>query len=347
MTSLDTMGAPVAVPEPLTFRQRLERAWQHPLFVVTCALILLVVVFAIINGQPFLSQANIRNMFLAGSIMLILAVGVTYVIITAGFDLSVGSVLVFSGVISMIAMRQVGGDGWTTALIGLGVAVVCGVGLGWINGLLIAYAELNPIIVTLGMFGAALGLAQVATGGQDLSGMPAAMSQFGVGRILGIPWVVVIAAAVAVIAAIALHSTVFGRHTYAIGSNKEAAVRAGIPVRRHLTVIYGLSGLLAGLAGWLSLSIYGTTNISGHSLDALTAATAAILGGASLFGGVGTIAGTALGNAIPVVLASGLVIAGLQSFWQQVVTGAVLVGALYLDRLRRIRSLKRSSSAPS
>lgn len=347
MTSLDTMGAPILAPEPLTWRQRMERAWQHPLFVVTCALILLVVVFAIVNGQPFLSPANVRNMFLAGSIMLILAVGVTYVIITAGFDLSVGSVLVFSGVISMIVMREVGGDGWTTAVIGLAVAVVCGLGLGWINGLLVAYAELNPIIVTLGMFGAALGLAQVATGGQDLSGMPASMSQFGVGRVLGVPWVVIIAAAVAVIAAIALHSTIFGRHTYAIGSNKEAAVRAGIPVRRHLAVIYGLSGLLAGLAGWLSLSIYGTTNISGHSLDALTAATAAILGGASLFGGVGTIAGTALGNAIPVVLASGLVIAGLQSFWQQVVTGAVLVGALYLDRLRRIRSLKRSSSAPS
>lgn len=347
MTSLDTLGAPVLAPEPLTWRQRMERAWQHPLFVVTCALILLVVVFAIVNGQPFLSPANVRNMFLAGSIMLILAVGVTYVIITAGFDLSVGSVLVFSGVISMIVMQQIGGDGWTTAVIGLAVAVVCGLGLGWINGLLVAYAELNPIIVTLGMFGAALGLAQVATGGQDLSGMPVAMSQFGVGRILGVPWVVIIAALVAIIAAVALHSTVFGRHTYAIGSNKEAAVRAGIPVRRHLAVIYGLSGLLAGLAGWLSLSIYGTTNISGHSLDALTAATAAILGGASLFGGVGTIAGTALGNAIPVVLASGLVIAGLQSFWQQVVTGAVLVGALYLDRLRRIRSLKRSSSAPS
>ncbi|GAA5149738.1 ABC transporter permease [Microbacterium pseudoresistens] len=346
MTPLDTLGAPVLPTQPLTWRQRVERVWQHPLFVVTCALILLVVVFAIINGQPFLSTANVRNMFLAGSIMLILAVGVTYVIITAGFDLSVGSVLVFSGVVSMIVMRQVGGDGWTTALIGLAVAVACGLVLGWVNGLLVAYAELNPIIVTLGMFGAALGLAQVATGGQDLSGMPAAMSQFGVGRVLGVPWVVVIAAAVAIIAAIALHSTVFGRHTYAIGSNKEAAVRAGIPVRRHLAVIYGLSGLLAGLAGWLSLSIYGTTNISGHSLDALTAATAAILGGASLFGGVGTIAGTAIGNAIPVVLASGLVIAGLQSFWQQVVTGAVLVGALYLDRLRRIRSLRRSSAQP-
>lgn len=321
---------------------RIERITRHPLFVVSSALVGLIVVFTIVNGFTFLSTPNVRNMALAGSIMLILAIGVTYVIIMAGFDLSVGSVLVFSGVVSMIVMRSMGGEGWGTALVGLLVAVTCGIVLGSVNGFLVAYADLNPIIVTLGMFGAALGLAQVATGGQDLSGMPQVMAQFGIGRLVEIPWVVIIAAAVAVIAGIALHYTAFGRHTYAIGSNKEAAVRAGIPVRRHLASIYAISGMLAGLAGWLSLAVYGTTNIAGHSLDALNAATAAILGGASLFGGVGTIAGTVIGNAIPIVLANGLVIAGLQSFWQQVVTGVVLVVALYLDRLRRLRSSRRS-----
>lgn len=324
-------------------RGRWEGFTRHPLFVVTSALVGLVMIFTIVNGFTFLSAPNVRNMALAGSIMLILAVGVTYVIITAGFDLSVGSVLVFSGVVSMIVMRALGGEGWVTALVGLLVAVVCGVVLGTINGILVSVAGLNPIIVTLAMFGAALGLAQVATGGQDLSGMPQVMAQFGVGRFLGVPWVVIIAVLVTVIAGVALHFTAFGRHTYAVGSNREAAVRAGIPVRRHLTSIYLISGLLAGLAGWLSLSVYGTTNIAGHSLDALNAATAALLGGASLFGGVGTIAGTALGNAIPIVLANGLVIAGLQSFWQQVVTGVVLVAALYLDRLRRRRSTRRAS----
>lgn len=324
-------------------RGRWEGLTRHPLFVVTSALVGLVMIFTIVNGFTFLSAPNVRNMALAGSIMLILAVGVTYVIITAGFDLSVGSVLVFSGVVSMIVMRALGGEGWVTALVGLLVAVVCGVVLGTINGILVSVAGLNPIIVTLAMFGAALGLAQVATGGQDLSGMPQVMAQFGVGRFLGVPWVVIIAVLVTVIAGVALHFTAFGRHTYAVGSNREAAVRAGIPVRRHLTSIYLISGLLAGLAGWLSLSVYGTTNIAGHSLDALNAATAALLGGASLFGGVGTIAGTALGNAIPIVLANGLVIAGLQSFWQQVVTGVVLVAALYLDRLRRRRSTRRAS----
>lgn len=330
--------------QQLSFRDRIDRITQHPLFVVSVAFIILMVVFAFVDGAPFLSAPNIRNMALAGSITLILATGATYVIITAGFDFSVGSVLVFSGVMSMIAMRALGGDGVLTALVGLVVAVATGVVLGWINGLLVAYAELNPIIVTLGMLGAALGLAQVLTGGQDLAGVPSVMAQFGVGRVLGVPSVVIIAASIALVAGIALRYTLFGRHTYAIGSNQEAAVRAGIPVRRHLASIYALSGLLAGIAGWLSLAVYGTTNTTGHSLDALNAATAAILGGASLFGGIGSIAGTVIGNAIPIVLANGLVIAGLQSFWQQVVTGVVLVVALYLDRLRRLRRRRRASS---
>lgn len=345
MTATPTAQQSPPTDDAATRRPRFDRITRHPLFVVASAFVALFVAFAVINGPPFLSVPNLRNMALSGSILLIIAVGVTYVIITAGFDLSVGSVLVFSGVLSVIVMQRIGGDGAGTALIGLLVAIVSGVLLGSINGFLVAYAELNPIIVTLGMFGAALGMAQVVTGGQDLSGMPQAMADFGIGRILGVPWVVVVAAIVALIAGISLHYTAFGRHTFAIGSNKEAAVRSGIPVRRHLASIYALGGSLAGLAGWLSLAVYGTTNIGGHSLDALNAATAAILGGASLFGGVGLIAGTVIGNAIPVVLASGLVIAGLQSFWQQVVTGVVLVGALYLDRLRRLRRNHPSNSA--
>ncbi|GAA1240043.1 ABC transporter permease [Janibacter melonis] len=329
--SADTLTAPLG-----------RRITQHPLFVVTTALVLLFVVFTVVNGPTFLSEANLRNMALAGAIILILAVGVTMVIITAGFDLSVGSVLVLSGVLSVIAMRAVGDTGWTSAIIGLLVAAASGAVLGAINGALVSYAGLNPIIVTLGTLGAALGLAQVVTGGPDLNDVPMVMADFGVARVLGVPWVVVVAAVIAIIAGMAMRYTAFGRHTYAIGSNSEAATRAGIKVKAHLAAIYMISGLLAGLAGWLSLAVYGTTNINGHSLDALSAATAALLGGASLFGGVGTIGGTVLGNAIPVVLSAGLVIAGLQSFWQQFVTGVVLIGAVYLDRVRRLGLGRRS-----
>lgn len=318
-----------------------RRLVQHPLFVVTTGLIVLFVAFTLANGPVFLSAASIRNMFLAGAIILILAIGVTYVIVTAGFDLSVGSVLVLSGVVSVMAMRALGGQGILAAFVGLAVALLVGAGVGAVNGALVAFADLNPIIVTLGSLGAALGIAQVITGGPDLNDVPAFMADFGVARVGGIPWVVIVAALVALIAAVVLRLTAFGRHTYAIGSNKEAAIRAGINVRVHLTGIYTISGLLAGVAGWLSLAVYGTTNINGHSLDALSAATAALLGGASLFGGVGTVVGTVIGNAIPIVLASGLVIAGFQSFWQQAVTGVVLIGAVYLDRLRRLQLGRR------
>jgi ribose transport system permease protein len=200
---------------------------------------------------------------------------------------------------------------------------------------LVAYADLNPIIVTLGSLGAALGLAQVISDGQDLNQVPGVMLDFGTGRFVGIPWLVVVALVVATAAGVVLRHTVFGRRTYAVGSSKEASVRAGLPVSRHLTAVYTLSGVLAGFVGWLSLAVYGTTNIAGHSLDNLNAATAALLGGVSLYGGVGTVLGATIGAVIPVVLASGLVIAGLQSFWQQAVTGVVLVAAVYIDRLRR------------
>lgn len=311
------------------------RATGRPLFAVASALVLLIVIFTIVNGSTFASVSNFRNIAVAAAVGIILAVGVTYVIITAGFDLSVGSVLVFSGVVSVKAMTATGGHGWGTAMVGLVVAVAAGAAWGVINGLLVAFAKLNPIIVTLGTLGAALGLAQVITNGQDYHDVPNVMLEFGSARIAGVPWLVVIALGVASVAGIVLSWTAFGRHTYAIGSSKEASLRAGLKVNRHLIVVYMLSGLLAGFAGWLSLAVYGTTNISGHSLDALNAATAALLGGVSLYGGVGTVFGATLGTFIPVALSSGLVIAGLQSFWQQVVTGVVLITAVYLDRLRR------------
>jgi ribose transport system permease protein len=158
----------------------------------------------------------------------------------------------------------------------------------------------------------------------------------GTGRLFGqIPWLVVIAAVVAVIFGVILAATRFGRHTYAIGSNVEAALRAGINVDRHLVKIYALSGFLAGLAGFLSLARFSTTTIGGHSTDNLQAIAAVVLGGTSLFGGLGTIAGTVIGVFIPVVLQNGFVITGVKPFWQQVAVGAVLILAVYLDQLRR------------
>ena len=205
-----------------------------------------------------------------------------------------------------------------------------------LNGVLIARLNIPPLIVTLGSFGAALGLSDVLTGGVDLGGVPNGFSStIGQGSVGPIPVLVLVAGIITIVFGLILHTTRFGRYTYAIGSNAEAARRAGINVDSHLIKIYGLAGLFAGVGGVLSLAYFTTTTISGHTTDNLTAISAVVIGGTSLFGGVGAMAGTVVGVFIPVVLASGLVIVGVQSFWQQVMIGVILVAAVYFDQLRR------------
>ena len=154
---------------------------------------------------------------------------------------------------------------------------------------------------------------------------------------LGIPYLVLVALAVAIVLGIVLAQTRFGRYTYAIGSNEEAVRRAGVNVDRHLIKVYALAGTLSGLAGFMNLARFGTTTIGGHATDNLNAIAAVVIGGTSLFGGIGTILGTVFGVFIPAVLQNGFVIVGVQAFWQQVAVGAVLIVAVYLDQLRRSR----------
>jgi ribose transport system permease protein len=300
-------------------------------------LIAIMAVFSILQFGSFATVNNLRNVATDASILLVISVGMTFVIITAGIDLSVGSVLVFAGVIGGKLMENIGGDNLGVILIGLVACLISGAAWGVLNGVLITKARVPPLIVTLGTLGAALGIAQVITDGVDLREVPFSLVEhIGTGDLFGqIPWLVVIAAVVAVIFGVILAATRFGRHTYAIGSNVEAAQRAGINVDRHLIKIYALSGFLAGLAGFLSLASFSTSSIGGHSTDNLQAIAAVVLGGTSLFGGIGTIAGTVIGVFIPVVLQNGFVITGVKPFWQQVAVGAVLILAVYLDQLRR------------
>jgi ribose transport system permease protein len=307
------------------------------------ALVVIILVFSVMKPHQFLSSFDIKTIFINASVALMLSVGMTYVIITAGIDLSVGSVLVMSGVLAAKLMIALGGGvasastaGWWPILAGLAIGLLVGVGWGAINGLLISLLDIPPLIVTLGTFGMALGLADVITGGVDVSGIPAKLNTtIGAGSLGPIPVLVVIAVVVTIVLGLVLHLTRFGRYTYAIGSNAEAVRRAGINVNWHLIKVYALAGLLAGLGGDLSLAYFTTTTISGHVTDNLTAISAVVIGGTSLFGGSGTMFGTVVGVFIPVVLASGLVIVGVQSFWQQVMIGAILIVAVYFDQLRR------------
>ena len=299
----------------------------------------LILVFSLLSFDEFFAVSNARNIATDAAVLLVIATGLTFIIITAGIDLSVGAVLVFAGVVAAKAMNEVGDDGWGVIAVGFVVSLLAGFAWGLLNGFLVAKAKIPSFIVTLGTLGMALGSALLITGGVDERDVPFKLIEtVGSGRLFDqVPYLVIIAAVVALIGAILLAQTRFGRYTYAIGSNMEAVRRSGVNVDRHLIKIYALGGTLAGLAGFLSLARFGTTSIGGHSTDNLDAIAAIVIGGTSLFGGVGTILGTVIGVFIPAVLRNGFVIVGVQPFWQQVAVGAVLIAAVYFDQLRRSR----------
>jgi ribose transport system permease protein len=343
------MTAPVvppddeAVVDEVPESDRNEPLWKRLVggSSVSIALILvgLILIFSLLRFEEFFAVSNARNIATDAAVLLVLATGLTYVIITAGIDLSVGAVLVFAGVISAKVMNEIGGDNWGVIIVGAVVAILAGCAWGILNGFLITKANIPPFIVTLGTLGMALGSALLITGGVDEREVPFKLIEtIGSGRLFGeIPYLVLIAAAVALVFGVILAQTRFGRYTYAIGSNQEAARRAGVNVDRHLIKVYALTGTLAGLAGFMSLARFGTTTIGGHSTDNLDAIAGVVIGGTSLFGGIGTILGTVFGVFIPAVLENGFVIVGVEAFWQQVAVGAVLIVAVYLDQLRRSR----------
>ena len=276
--------------------------------------------------------------------LLVLATGMTYVIITAGIDLSVGGVLVFAA--SSRPRRCTPRAATTGASSSSASPSRSPGGLAWglINGFLVAKAKIPAFIVTLGTLGMSLGAALVISGGVDEREVPFKLiTTIGTGRAFNnqVPWLVLIAFAVAIVFGIILAATRFGRYTYAVGSNEEAARRAGVPVDRHLMKVYALAGTLAGLAGFLSLARFSTTTIGGHDTDNLQSIAAVVIGGTSLFGGIGTMLGTVFGVFIPAVLQNGFVIVGVNPFWQNIAVGAVLIGAVYLDQLRRRSQYQR------
>jgi ribose transport system permease protein len=342
MTGQTTAPPAEVVPSEEESSGMLARLSRLQALQIILVLAVIVIIFGAIKPGSFLTVFNIRGIVQNTSILAVLGVGMTFVIITGGIDLSVGSVLVFSGVVADKAMAAMGGQGWGAAIVGALVAVGCGLGWGLLNGFFIAKAKVPPLIVTLGTLGMALGLAEVITGGQDLRDIPTAMvNDIGFGNIFWqIPWLAVIAAIVVLIGIVLLHRTRFGLHTYAIGSNPEAGRRSGLNVPGQLIAIYALSGLLAGFAGWLNLAFFQSTTIGGQSTTNLSVIAGVVIGGTSLFGGYGSIFGSIVGLFIPATLQDGFVIIGIQPFWQQVVVGAVLITAVYVDQQRRASALR-------
>jgi ribose transport system permease protein len=302
------------------------------------ALLVIMAFFTIKSPGVFLTGRDLSLIAQNTAPLLVMAVGQTFVILTAGIDLSVGSVLVFASVIADEFYLHNGGThgGWGVVLAGAVLAIAAAAAWGWIQGVLVAKAKIPPLIATLGGFGAALGVSYLITGGTDLGAPPNPLAKtIGLGSVGGVSWLIVISFVVTLIFGLTLAYTQFGRYTYAIGSNPEAGRRAGIAVDRHLIKVYALAGGLSGLAGLLSLAFNDGTTITGHTTDNLTVITGVVLGGASLFGGRGSMVGTFIGIFIPQVLNTGLEIVGLNEYWQEVAIGVVLVGAVYLDQFRR------------
>ena len=308
----------------------------------------LIIVFTALQGRSFLDTGNFISIAVDASELLLMAVGLTFVIITAGIDLSVGSVLVLSSVVAAKTMVTLSGTPsevqsyqFPTQSVGIPVGIVAGllVGLlaGIVNGLLVTKLKLQPFIVTLGTLGIALGVAQILSGGTNVPYVPTAIqSSIGTRQFFGfLPVPVLITLVVVIIAGISLSYTRFGRYTYAVGSNVEAARRVGINVDFHLLKVYALSGFLAGLAGIVDLARFNTASVGAHDSDNLAAISAVVIGGTSLFGGLGTIVGSVVGTFIPAVLRNGFVQQGVQPFWQQVAIGIVLILAVFIDQRRR------------
>jgi ribose transport system permease protein len=211
-----------------------------------------------------------------------------------------------------------------------------------VNGWLIAFVRLPPFVVTLGSLGAALGAARLLSGGSNVSGTPPELQeQVGLATVFGIPVPFIVAVGLVLVCGFLLSRTRWGERTYLIGSNEAAASRGGIPVARHTLSLYVLSGLLAACAGALELSRFGVASVStGHTTELIAALAAVVIGGASLTGGVGTISGSVVGVLIPVVLANGLLIGGVERFWQDVVVGIILVAAVWFDQWRSARDTR-------
>ena len=311
-------------------RERLSGAVSQ---LAAAGALIVVFVFLSFASPVFLSVDNLFNIGTQTAVVAVIAIGMTLVIITAGIDLSVGSVAALSGVIGVILMVNAG----LPPILGIAGGVLVGAACGLVNGFLVSFAGLNPFIATLGMLTVARGLVFITTGAVAVFGAPESFRLLGQGRIGPIPIPILVIVAVAVLGYIVLSRTKLGRYAYAMGSNLEAARLSGIPIRRYLTSVYVISGALAGLGGMIAASRVnsGQPNYGvGLELDVIAAA---VIGGASLFGGQGTILGTLIGAFLIALIRNGAVLLNVDIFYQSVIIGVVIWIAVFWDQYRRRR----------
>jgi ribose transport system permease protein len=305
-----------------------DRVRQYGLIL---ALVILIVVFSFAS-EYFFSLPNFLNIARQVSVTAIVAVGMTFVIISGGIDLSVGSILAFSGVIAAMTFAQTG-----SVPLGFLAGIAVGFGIGLFNGLLTAKGRIAGFIVTLATMGAIRGFSFIVTGGNPVPAADPGFIFLGTGNILGIAVPILIMIVIVALGSFVLNKTKFGRYVYAVGGNEKASRWSGLKVDRVQVAVYAGVGLLAGLAGVIFASRLGSGQPfagDGFELDVIAAV---ILGGSSLAGGRGKISGTIIGVLIIGVLGNGLTLLDVSSYWQMVVQGAIIVAAVLIDRWARTR----------
>ena len=290
------------------------------------AALILLILFSSLQSDRFLQVDNVLNVLRQISIVGVLALGMTFVILTAGIDLSVGSMLSVVVVYTANAVQTQG------VLPGVLTALALGGLFGLVNGVGVALGRVQPFVMTLGMLAFAKGIALIFTEGQPVPITNDAFLAFGNGRTLGIPNPAIVFLVLLLVCMFVLRGTVFGRSVYAVGSNEEAARLSGIPVRRVKVLVYVISGLMVGVAGILYASQLGVgTPVAGDGKE-LDAIAATVVGGTSLFGGVGTAGGTFIGAAILGVLSNILNLTGVSPYVQYLFRGGLIVAAVLLQR---------------
>jgi len=298
-------------------------------------LALLVGVTSALNPR-FLAGQSVRDILLAAAITVLLASGMTMVVLTRGIDLSVGSVLGLSAFGTATFLSEHGLAVPLAVLLGVGIGAVCGA----VNGALVTVGGVPPLVATLGTLYLFRGVVYFWAGGSRISAgdMPREFLDLGTGRVLGLPYLTLVAVVAAVAVGVHLARYRSGRDLYALGSSPEAARLAGIPATRRLMTAYVVAGTLSGVGGVLYAARYGTVDASaGNGLE-LDVVAAVVVGGVAIFGGSGTVLGAALGALLLTVINNALPTLGIDQFWQRAIVGALIIGAIALDRIVAVRA---------
>ena len=323
-TTATAAGGAGLSAKQVRMRSMIQAIGMLPVLVILC------IGFHYLSDGRFFTPQNVSIVAQQAAINTVLAAGMTFVILTGGIDLSVGSILAASAMSAVICSLL---PGW--GLIGIPAGLVTGLFVGFLNGALISFVGLPPFIVTLGSLTAVRGIARLMGGDTTVFNPDLPFDFIGNASLLGVPWLAIIALVVIVASWFVLRRTVLGVRIYAVGGNPAAARLSGIKVWAILLFVYCLSGFLAGLGGVMSAArLYAANGLQigqGYELDAIAAV---ILGGTSFVGGIGSIWGTLVGGLIIAVLTNGLILTGVSDIWQFIIKGLVIIGAVALDRYR-------------